>query len=177
MRSVVTRTGLSGKIPINKSDGLAAITTGIANVPDGMASGVLAGVNPIYGVYTLMIGTPMAALGISTQLMMFNTTSAMTLVATDGLGSSSGEERVEALIAIALIAGVFQLALGMLGLGMIIKFVSNSVMTGFLTGISALIIMGQLWDLTGYVGEGGSKLEKTAQLMTNLRDVDIPTTV
>ena len=101
-----------GKLPINKSDGLAAITTGIANVPDGMASGVLAGVNPIYGVYTLMIGTPIAAMAISTQLMMFNTTSAMTLVATDGLGSRSGEDRVQALIAIALVAGVFQLALG-----------------------------------------------------------------
>jgi SulP family sulfate permease len=177
LHGVVQRTGLSGKLPINKSDGLAAITTGIANVPDGMASGVLAGVNPIYGVYTLMIGTPIAAMTISTQLMMFNTTSAMTLVATDGLGSRSGEERIQALIAIALVAGVFQLALGLLGLGMIIKFVSNSVMTGFLTGISALIIMGQLWDLTGYVGEGGSKLEQTAQLLTNLRDVDIPTTV
>ncbi len=37
--------------------------------------------------------------------------------------------------------------------------------------------MGQLWDLTGYVGEGGSRLQKTAQLMANLRDVDIATTV
>jgi SulP family sulfate permease len=176
MLAVARRTGLSGKLPINKSDGLAAITTGIANVPDGMASGVLAGVNPIYGVYTLMVGTPIAALAISTQLMMFNTTSAMTLVATDGLGARSGEDRVHALIAIALIAGVFQLALGLLGLGLIIKFVSNAVMTGFLTGISVLIIMGQLWDLTGYTGEGGSKLQQSAQLLANLRDVDIPTT-
>ncbi|HET9662007.1 MAG TPA: SulP family inorganic anion transporter [Thermomicrobiales bacterium] len=177
MLAIARRTGLSGKLPINKSDGLAAITTGIANVPDGMASGVLAGVNPIYGVYTLMVGTPIAALTISTQLMMFNTTSAMTLVATDGLGARTGEDRVHALIAIALIAGVFQLALGLLGLGLIIKFVSNAVMTGFLTGISVLIIMGQLWDLTGYTGEGGSKLQQTAQLLANLRDVDIPTTV
>jgi SulP family sulfate permease len=74
------------------------------------------------------------------------------------------------------VAGAFQFALGLLGLGMLTKFVSNSVMVGFLTGISALIIMGQLWDLTGYEGEGGSKLEKTAQLLANLRDVDPATT-
>lgn len=170
------RAGLKRKLPVSKQDGLAAITVGIANVPDGMASGVLAGVNPVYGIYTLMVGTPIAALACSTQLMMFNTTSAMTLVATDALGTRTGDDRVNALIAVALIAGVFQLAMGLLGLGMIIKFVSNAVMVGFLTGIAALIIMGQLWDLTGYVGEGGTKLEKTAQLLTNLRDVDIPTT-
>ncbi|MEZ4666187.1 MAG: SulP family inorganic anion transporter [Thermomicrobiales bacterium] len=170
------RVGLKRKLPVSKQDGLAAITVGIANVPDGMASGVLAGVNPVYGIYTLMVGTPIAALTCSTQLMMFNTTSAMTLVATDALGTRTGDDRVHALIAVALIAGVFQLAMGLLGLGMIIKFVSNAVMVGFLTGIAALIIMGQLWDLTGYVGEGGTKLEKTAQLLTNLRDVDIPTT-
>ena len=177
LKGLGKRSGLAGKLPIKKPDGLAAITVGIANVPDGMASGVLAGVNPVYGIYTLMVGTPIAALSCSTQLMMFNTTSAMTLVATDALGTRTGDERVQALIAVALIAGVFQLAMGLLGLGMIIKFVSNAVMVGFLTGIAALIIMGQLWDLTGYVGEGGSRLEKTAQLLANLRDVDIPTTV
>ncbi len=160
-----------------KDDALAAVTTGVANVPDGMASAVLAGVNPVYGIYTLMVGTPVAALGVSTQMMMFNTTSAMTLVAVDGLGTRSGDDRVAALIVIALVAGIFQLALGLLGLGMLTKFVSNAVMIGFLTGIAMLIILGQLWDLTGYEGEGGSKLEQAAQLLANLRDVDPPTTV
>jgi SulP family sulfate permease len=161
---------------IGKPDALAAVTTGIANIPDGMASAVLAGVNPVYGIYTLIIGTPVASLSISTQLMMFNTTSAMTLVAVDGLGGREGDDRAAALFTIALVAGAFQLALGLLGLGMLTKFVSNSVMIGFLTGIAALIIMGQLWDLTGYEGEGGSKLEQTAQLLANLRDVDPATT-
>jgi SulP family sulfate permease len=162
---------------IGKPDLLAAVTTGVANIPDGMASASLAGVNPVYGIYTLIIGTPIAALSISTQLMMFNTTSAMTLVAVDGLGTLQGDDRAAALFTIALVAGLFQLALGLLGLGMLTKFVSNSVMVGFLTGISALIILGQLWVLTGYQGEGGSRIEQTAQLLSNLRDVDPATTV
>ena len=172
-------TGAGGKISkpkFSKQDAMAGLTTGIANVPDGMASGVLAGVNPIYGIYTLIIGTPIAAMTASTQLMMFNTTSAMTLVAVDGLGATTGEERVQRLIIVALIAGVFQLALGLLGLGMLTKFVSNSVMVGFLTGIAALIIMAQLWDLTGFVGESGTRLQNTALLLTNLREVDPATT-
>ena len=101
--------GLSGKsarLP-GKPDVMAGLATSIANVPDGMALGALADVNPIYSIYTLMIGMPLAALTASTQLMMFNTTSAMTLGATDGLGDRTGDEHVQ-----ALIAGVFQLTLG-----------------------------------------------------------------
>lgn len=162
------------RIPtIERGDVMAGVTTGIANVPDGMASAVLAGVNPVHGIYTLIVGTPLASLSISTKLMMFNTTSAMTLVAVDGLGNRSGESRVDALLVIALVAGVFQLVLGLLGLGMLTKFVPNAVMTGFLTGIATLIILGRLWDLTGYRDElGGTSLERSARLLANLRDVD-----
>lgn len=156
---------------------MAGITTGIANVPDGMASAVLAGVNPVHGIYTLIVGTPLASLTISTKLMMFNTTSAMTLIAVDGLGNRTGQGRIDALLVIALVAGIFQLALGVLGLGMLTKFVPNAVMTGFLTGIGTLIILGRLWDLTGYRDElGGTSLERTARLLANLRDVDPWTT-
>jgi SulP family sulfate permease len=101
----------------------------------------------------------------------------MTLVAADGLGDRTGNDRIEALFIIALAAGAVQLALGLLGLGMMTRFVSNAVMTGFLTGIAVLIILGQLWDLTGFEGEGGSKLEKTAELLGNLGDIDPWTTV
>ncbi len=165
------------KPDISKKDVTPAITAAIANVPDGMASGVLAGVNPVYGLYTLIVGTPVTALTASTRIMIFNTTSAMTLVAADGLGSRSGDDRAQALFALALACGVFQLAMGILGLGFLTKFVSNAVMTGFLTGIAVLIILGQLWDLTGFEGEGGSKLQQTSELITHLNQVDIPTTI
>lgn len=162
---------------IEKSDIMAGITTGIVNVPDGMGSAMLAGVNPVHGIYTLIAGTPLASMTLSTKLMMFNTTSAMTLVAVDGLGSRTGDDRAMALLVIALVAGAFQLILGLLGLGVLTKFVPHSVMTGFLTGISTLIIMGQLWDLTGYSDDlGGTKIEKTARLLANLGEVDPWTT-
>ena len=103
--------GENDPIPLTQEgqrDGLAGVTAAISSVPDGMASGVLAGVNPVYGLYTLMVGTPVASMLTSTRVMVFNTTSAMTLVAVDGLGDRSGEDRVAALIVIALVAGAFQ---------------------------------------------------------------------
>ncbi|HYJ12952.1 MAG TPA: SulP family inorganic anion transporter [Thermomicrobiales bacterium] len=160
-----------------KGDVLSALTNGVAGIPDGMTSGVIAGINPVYGLYTLMVSTPVAALTMSTRLMVVNTTSAMILVAADGLGDLEGDERVQAMIAITLIAGIFQLALGVLGLGMLTKFVSNAVMTGLLTGVSVLIILGQLWDFFGYSGEGDTKLAKTADLITHFGNIDFATTL
>ena len=141
-----------------------------------MTSGVIAGINPVYGLYSIMVNTPVAALTISTQLMVVNTTSAMILVASDGLGDLQGDQRVQAMIGIALVAGVFQFIVGMLGLGSLTKFVSNSVMTGLLTGVAILIILGQLWDFFGYLGEGDSKIQKTIDLFTNFSEIDPWTT-
>ena len=166
-----------GRPKPTKGDVLSAITNGIASIPDGMTSGVIAGINPVYGLYSLMVNTPVAALTVSTRLMVVNTTSAMILVAADGLGDMQGDERVQAMIGISLIAGVFQLILGILGLGMLTKFVSNAVMTGLLTGVSVLIILGQLWDFFGYSGEGDGKLEKTVNLLANFNDISIATTL
>ena len=177
VKDAVARTRARPLPRVEKSDLAAGLTSGIANIPDGMASAVLAGVNPVLGIYTVIVGTPVASLTISTQLMMFNTTSAMTLVAVDGLGSRTGTDRIEALIAVALVAGLVQIALGLLGLGMLTKFVPNSVMVGFLTGIASLVILGQLWDLTGYRDNlGGNKLEKTWRLFANFDQVDVWTT-
>ena len=160
-----------------KQDGIAGLISGIVNLPGEMASAVLAGVNPIYAINTLIVGMPLAGMLTSTKMMMFDTTSAMTLVAADGLGSRSGDDRAQALIVIALTAGIFQIVLGMLGMGQLTRFVSNSVMTGFMSGVAVMIILGQLWDITGYQGEGGSKLEKTWQLLAHPGQIDVPTTI
>ena len=61
------------------SDILAGAVAAIPSIPDAMASGLLAGVNPIYGLYGLMIGTPVAALFTGSAFMSVVTTSAMAI--------------------------------------------------------------------------------------------------
>ena len=62
-----------------KQDGIAGLISGIANLPGEMASGVLAGVNPILAINTLIVGMPIAGMISSTRSMMFDTTGAMIL--------------------------------------------------------------------------------------------------
>ncbi len=153
-------------------DLLAGLTAAIAAIPDGMASAVLAGVNPVYGLYNLMVGTPVAALFTSSVYMAVINTSAMALVVLEALRPFSGDDQIRALITLTVLVGLFQLTLGLLKLGFLTRFVSNSVMRGFLTGISIVIILSQLSDFTGYASEGSNKVAQTIDLARNWQLID-----
>ena len=141
-----------------------------------MASAVLAGVNPVFGLYNLITGTPIGALTTSSVYMAVVNTSAMALVVNTALSGFVGEEQVSAMVTLTILVGLFQLALGLLKLGFLTRFISNSVMTGFLTGIGVIIILSQLGDLTGYDTEGANKVAQTLDLLVNLNQV-IPETL
>jgi SulP family sulfate permease len=153
-------------------DIIAGLTAAIAGIPDGMASATLAGVNPVYGLYNLMVGTPIAAIFSSSVYMAVINASAMALVAYDALADYSGDAQVEAIVTLTLLVGLFMLAMGLLKLGWLTRFISNSVMRGFLTGIAIVIILGQLSDFTGYVIQGDNYLADIIDLLRNLSQVD-----
>jgi SulP family sulfate permease len=163
--------------PSIASDLIAGLTASIAGIPDGLASGVLAGVNPINGLYSLMIGTPIAALFTGSAFMTVQTTSAMCITIGTVMAGYQGEQMIPALLTIALVVGIFQLFAGILRLGFLVRFVSNAVMTGFLSGLGVLIVFSQLGDLTGYYSEYSNKIVKGIDLLFHLNQVDVPTTI
>lgn len=154
------------------SDLTAAVTTALITIPDGMASAVLAGVSPLHGLYALMVGTPLAALVASSQFMYVANTGALAVATGDALAGRTGEDLVQALIVLTVLVGVFQLLIGGLRLGGLVRFVSNSVMTGFMTGIALLIILGQLGELTGYHSEYGNKVLQAVDLLLHPAQID-----
>jgi sulfate permease, SulP family len=158
-------------------DLIAGLTASIPSIPDAMASGVLAGLNPIVGLYGMMIGTPIAALFTSSAFMTVGTTSAMAITIGTAMTGYQGEEQIAALVTIALVIGFVQIMAGLLRLGFLVRFVSNAVMTGFLSGLGVLIILSQLGDLTGYSSEFSNKVVKAVDLLLHLDQVDIPTTI
>ena len=137
-------------------DIIAGLPNAVSSVPDGMASGVLAGVNPVTGLYASIAGPIAGGFGASTRLMVITTTSAAALAAGSGISGVAPADRAGALVLLTLLAGAFMVAAGILRLGRYTRFVSHSVMLGFLTGIAVNIILGQLPDLTGAPAEGGT---------------------
>ena len=157
------------------SDGIAGLTLGIESIPDAMASALLAAVNPIHGVYAVMLATPVGALFASSVFMSVQTTRAMSLIVSSVPQVQNEETGTASLLALAIITGIIMVVFGRLKLGAMLKFVPHSVMTGFLNGIAILIILGQLGDLTGYDTQGDNKIEQTFDLFMHLGEVDLRT--
>ena len=156
-------------------DLIAGFTTGIANIPDSMATAILAGTNPVYGLYALMIGTPVGAMVASSQFMSIATTSATALIVLSSLRGFSGEDQIQALFTLTLMVGVFALLAGVLKLGRLMRFVSNSVMIGFMSGVSVVIILSQLGDFSGYSSSYSNKVIQTVDLLFHLDQMDLRT--
>jgi SulP family sulfate permease len=119
-------------------------------IPQSMSYAIIAGVNPIYGLYTAIVPAIVGALLGSSRHMVTGPTNGNALVTAAVLISlSSKSDYVEYIFLLAILSGVIQLVLGVLRLGNIIRYVSNSVLTGFLTGASILIIVNQLGNIFG----------------------------
>lgn len=155
-----------------RDDAVAGAGVIVANVPDGMANGLLVGVNPIHGLYATMVGPLVGGALSSTELMVISTTAAASLTAGQSLASVPADTRTSALFALVVLVGVFQVAFGMLGLSRLAGFVSYSVLTGFLAGVSALLILSQLPTVTGYAAIGSNKVSQAVNLAANLDAID-----
>lgn len=139
-----------------------------------MAAGVLAGVNPVAGLYASFAGPVAGGLASSTRRMVITTTSAAALAAGSALGSVDEAERADALALLTMLAGGFMFLAGLLRLGRYARFVSHSVMIGFLTGIAVNIVCGQLVDLTGSPGRGSTNVAKALNIVVHPGQVDLP---
>ena len=154
-------------------DVVAGLPGAISSVPDGMASAVLVGVNPVHGLYASFAGPLAGGLTSSTQLMVITTTTAAALAAGSAVSGVAVEQRSEVLILLTVLAGLVMIAAGLLRLGRYTRFVSHSVMTGFLTGVAVNIICGQLGDLSGVAAQGSNALAKALDVITHPGSVNV----
>lgn len=148
-----------------------------ASVPDGMASASLIGVNPIYGLYAGFIGPIIGGLTTSTTIMVIATTSAASLAAASAVGGLDPDLVWPSLAMLTLVAGVLMVLAGSFGLGRYVSFVSQSVMTGFLTGVATSIVFGQVADLTGAPASGPTSVHKVLDVALHPSRIHTPTLV
>ncbi len=166
------RRHLPGRSALRR-DAVAGLSLTAANVPDGMANAILVGVNPLYGLYATIVGPLAGGLLSSTRLMVVTTTAAASVTAGQALGGLVGAERESALFLMVVLTGAFQVIFGVLDLGRLTRFVSFSVMTGFLMGVGVLIVLSQLPSATGYAAQGANATARFLDLLLHLDEVDV----
>jgi sulfate permease, SulP family len=152
-------------------DLVAGLTVAMIVVPQAMAYAPIAGVNPIYGLYTAIIPAIVGALFGSSNFLVTGPTNPTALVTASVLLAFAGGERyVQMVFLLAILSGVIKLALGVLRLGTIIRFVSNSVLTGFLSAVGILIITAQMGSMLGVSASGANAFQTLYKLLTAVTD-------
>ncbi|HVK40977.1 MAG TPA: SulP family inorganic anion transporter [Phenylobacterium sp.] len=128
-----------------RKDLLAGTVVALALIPEAIAFSIIAGVDPAVGLYaSFVIAVTIAFVG-GRPAMISAATGAMALL----MGGLVREHGLEYLFAASLLTGVFQVIVGLLKLGRYVKFVSRSVMTGFVNSLAILIFLAQMPELIG----------------------------
>ena len=127
-----------------RGDVLAGLVVALALIPEAIAFSIIAGVDPKVGLYASFCIAVVTAFVGGRPGMISAATGAMALLMVT-LVKSHG---LEYLFAASLLCGVFQIAAGYLKLGSLMRFVSRSVVTGFVNALAILIFMAQLPELT-----------------------------
>lgn len=153
----------------------AGLINAVVSVPDGLACGALAGVNPVFGLYTSTVAPTVGGFLQSAQLMQIATTSASAITAAQALAAYPAAAREAALVLLVLLTGAFLALFGVLRAGRLIRFVSHAVMTGFLIGVAVVLILDQLGPLLGLHPGPGNEMAQAGELATSLGQASLPT--
>ena len=142
-----------------RDDFFAGITGAVLGLPQGVAYAMIAGLPPVYGLYTSMITPVISALwGSSYHLIAGPTTTASIVVyaaIAENMPGAGPEMFISLAITLAFVAGFFQFAMGLARLGNLVNFVSPTVILGFTAGAALLIASGQLKHAVGLSIPGG----------------------
>ena len=133
-------------------DALSGLTVALVLIPQSMAYAQLAGMPAYYGLYASFLPPMIAALfGSSRQLATgpVAVVSLMTSASLEPLATAGSEGFIAYAILLALMVGIFQLALGILRLGLVVNFLSHPVVNGFTNAAAIIIASSQLSKLFG----------------------------
>ena len=130
----------------------AGLTVGVMLIPQGIAYAMIAGLPPIYGLYTAM--TPQviyAVFGTSRQLSVGPTAMDSLIVAAGitSIATVNPDNYIAAAILLAFLMGVMQLAFGVFKLGFLVNFLSKPVISGFTSAAAIIIGLNQLKHVFG----------------------------
>jgi high affinity sulfate transporter 1 len=158
-----------------RPDVLAGLTVAAFSIPESMAYAGLAGLSPENGLYASMLALLVYAFFGSSRHMSVGVTSALAIMVAGTLGTlalDNPDDYLAAAQLVAIFAGVIALVAGILKLGFVVNFISESVLIGFSTGAALYIASSQLSKLFGIEGVQGNFFERVWNVIKNISDTN-----
>lgn len=128
-----------------RADVLAGIVVALALIPEAIAFSLIAGVNPMVGLYASFIIAMVISIAGGRPAVISAATGAMALV----IVSLVADHGLQYLLAAGILTGVIQIVLGYLGIARLMKFIPRAVMVGFVNALAILIFQAQLSNFEG----------------------------
>jgi len=181
MAAVQTKVDLFGTVNYRwstaRSDLVAGATVAAIAIPQAIAYALIAGVDPRFGLYSAIIITIVASLFNSSSHLINGPTNAVSLVVFSALASFDGRfEAYQALFLLGVMVGVIQISIAVLRLGDLTRYVSESVILGFMAGAGVLIALGQISNFVGAAKKGKgdpSVIEQTWTILAHGRPFNL----
>ncbi|MCA9943962.1 MAG: sulfate permease [Anaerolineales bacterium] len=162
-----------------RPDLLAGLTVAVILLPQSIAFTLVAELPPQMGLYAAIIGAIVGALWGSSNQMHTGPANAISLLIASSLTAVVAVGTPQYAIAagmMAVMVGVFQLGLGLVRLGMLVNFVSHSVIVGFASGAGVLIALKQLHPLLGLPSGGSGTIATLTSVIVEFSNLHGPTT-
>ena len=143
-----------------RRDLIAGLTVAAVSLPQGITYALVAGVDPKFGVYSAIVVTFVASVFGSSSHLVNGPTSAISLLVFSSLAFIDPENRTvlfEALFLLGVLVGVFQILIAVFKLGDLTRYISESVILGFLLAAAILIAIGQLGNALGVKDQGNGR--------------------
>lgn len=159
-----------------KADMVAGFTGAVIVLPQGVAFATIAGLPPEYGLYTAMVTPIIAALFGSSRHLISGPTTAISIVVFSTISHHAvpgSPEFISLALTLTLLAGIYQLAFGLARLGLLVNFVSHTVVIGFTAGASILIATSQMKHILGLqIPRGASFLQTWVDIWNKTGDIN-----
>lgn len=154
-----------------RDDSRAGLVLGVQSVPDGLATGLLAGLNPLSGLHAYIVGTVTGALVTSSTFMVVQSTGAMAMIVADVEVLRDSGNQVALLATLSLLTGIVMVVAGLLRMGRVLRFVANAVMVGFMSAVGVNIVLGQLANFTGFAAPGGNRIVRSVNTFASPAEI------
>lgn len=160
-----------------KADLVAGLTGAVVVLPQGVAFAMIAGLPPVYGLYTAMVPAIIAGLFGSSRHLISGPTTAISIVvfaAISKYAEPGSAKFVQLALTLTFLAGVYQLALGLARMGTLVNFISHSVVVGFTAGAAVLIATSQLKHYFGmHIPSGESFLHTWREIFQQIDQANL----
>ncbi len=140
-----------------RRDLLAGLTVAAISLPQGMAYALIAGVDPRFGLYSAVVVTLVASLLGSSSHLINGPTSAISLVVFSALAfidPNATSDLYEAMFLLGVMVGIVQIGIAVFKLGDLTRYISESVILGFMAGAAVLLAVGQIGSALGVREKG-----------------------